>query len=115
MGCRATDIAEELFKVLLSLQVILVIDRHFGEGHNFFTFLQEDLNVDVLRKGVKRIEVPLDLLIGPFLVKFFKVLPKSLKTQEVMLLTTKSTRGCQSGDTRSLANSSMIQILCVNW
>ena len=64
---------------MLRLQVVFVIDCHFSERYNLLALLQKYLNVDVLGEGVQCVEVPLDFLVGPLLIKLFEVLPKALE------------------------------------
>lgn len=39
VGCGPADIAKKFVEILLSFEVVLVVDRHLCEAHDFLAFL----------------------------------------------------------------------------
>jgi hypothetical protein len=79
MSSRSADIAQKLFKILLSLQIVFVIHRHLRKRYNLLALLQKRRYSNVFSECVKSVEVSLNLLVGTFLVKLFEMLPVSLE------------------------------------
>ena len=79
VGSRSADIAQKLFKILLSLQVIFVIYRHLCKRYDLLTLLQKRRDSNVFSKCVKCVEISLNFLVWTLLVKLFEMLPVSLE------------------------------------
>ena len=78
--CRSLpDITQELLQILLIFKYVLVKVGHLSNAHNLAALLQKDRDTNVLGKRHQGVQVAQDLLVGPLLVKLFKVLPVALK------------------------------------
>ena len=57
MRCGLPNIIEELLKILLILEYILVEIGHFGDADDLATFLQEDRYSNIFGKRKKSVEI----------------------------------------------------------
>jgi|LakMenE18May11ns_1017448.scaffolds.fasta_scaffold9313717_1 hypothetical protein len=55
MSSRSADIAQKLFKILLSLQIVFVIHRHLRKRYNLLALLQKRRYSNVFSECVKSV------------------------------------------------------------
>lgn len=79
MGSRSAHIAKKLFKILLSLQVVFVINRHLCKRHDLLALLQKCGDSNVFGECMKCVQISLNFLVASLLVKLLEMLPVSLK------------------------------------
>ena len=79
MRCRLPNIIEELLKILLILEYILIKVCHLGHAHNLAALLQEGGDAYVLCESKQRVQITQDLLVAALFVKLFEVFPVALE------------------------------------
>jgi hypothetical protein len=77
-GCL-TNFHEELFKIRLIAKGVLVEGGHLSHGNDFAALTEEVRNSNVVCEGMEGVQVALDGLVAPLLVKLFEVLPITLE------------------------------------
>ena len=79
MSSSLSHIVQKFLKIALVFEYVFVKIGHFSNTDNLSALLEECRDADIFSKGQKSVEVAEDLLVGPFFVELFEVLPIALK------------------------------------